>query len=42
MNYFSQEEKEALLKEEMEFDKVLIHRIYSEKIEQARKLISCA
>lgn len=32
MNYFSSEEKEAMLKEEWEFDKNLIHQIYKEKI----------
>ena len=35
MNYFSQEEKEAMLQEEWEFDKNLIHQIYKEKISQA-------
>ncbi|MGC1404994.1 MAG: hemerythrin domain-containing protein [Thermodesulfobacteriota bacterium] len=32
MNYFSPEEKEAILKEEWEFDKNLIHQIYKERI----------
>lgn len=32
MNYFTSEEKEAMLKEEWEFDKNLIHRIYKDKI----------
>jgi hemerythrin-like domain-containing protein len=32
MNYFTPEEKEAMLKEEWEFDKNLIHQIYKDKI----------
>jgi hemerythrin-like domain-containing protein len=32
MNYFTSEEKEAMLKEEWEFDKNLIHQIYKDKI----------
>lgn len=32
MNYFTSEEKEAMLKEEWEFDKNLIHQIYTDKI----------
>ena len=32
MNYFTSEEKEAMLKEEWEFDKNLIHQIYMDKI----------
>jgi hemerythrin-like domain-containing protein len=39
MNYFSQEEKEAMLKEEGEFDKNLIHQIYKNKISEAEKLL---
>lgn len=35
MNYFSRAEKEAMLQEEWEFDKNLIHQIYKEKISQA-------
>ena len=35
MNYFSPEEKEAMLKEEWEFDKNLIHQIYKERISLA-------
>lgn len=35
MNYFSPEEKEAMLREEWEFDKNLIHQIYKERIGQA-------
>jgi hemerythrin-like domain-containing protein len=35
MNYFSPEEKEAMLREEWEFDKNLIHVIYRERIVQA-------
>jgi hemerythrin-like domain-containing protein len=38
MNYFSQEEKEAMLQEEWEFDKNLIHQIYKNKISEAEKL----
>jgi hemerythrin-like domain-containing protein len=37
MNYFSPEEKEAMLKEEGEFDKNLIHQIYKNKIGEAEK-----
>jgi hemerythrin-like domain-containing protein len=39
MNYFSQEEKEAMLQEEWEFDKNLIHQIYKNKISEAEKLL---
>jgi hemerythrin-like domain-containing protein len=38
MNYFSQEEKEAMLQEEWAFDKNLIHQIYKNKISEAEKL----
>jgi hemerythrin-like domain-containing protein len=38
MNYFSQEEKEAMLQEEWEFDKNLIHKIYKSKISEVEKL----
>jgi hemerythrin-like domain-containing protein len=38
MNYFSLEEKEAMLQEEYEFDKMLIHQIYKEKLGQAEKI----
>jgi len=38
MNYFSKEEKEAMLQEEWEFDKNLIHQIYKNKISEAEKL----
>lgn len=31
-NYFTAEEKEAILKEEWKFDKNLVHQIYKEKI----------
>jgi hemerythrin-like domain-containing protein len=39
MNYFSQAEKEAMLQEEWEFDKNLIHQIYKIKISEAEKLV---
>jgi hemerythrin-like domain-containing protein len=39
MNYFSQEEKEAMLQEEWEFDKDLIHQAYKNKIHEAEKLL---
>lgn len=39
MNYFSQEEKEAMLQEEWEFDKNLIHQIYQNRIREAEKLL---
>jgi hemerythrin-like domain-containing protein len=32
MHYFTEEEKEAMLKEELEFDKNLIHQIYKDKL----------
>ncbi len=38
MNYFSAEEKEAMLREEWEFDKNLIHVIYRERIVQAEAM----
>ncbi len=41
MDYFSAEEKNALLKEESEFDSRIIHRIYREKMEKARQFLSC-
>ena len=41
MNYFSPEEKEAMLKEEWEFDKNLIHLIYKNKVaEVENRLVS--
>ena len=40
MNYFTQEEKEAMLKEEWEFDKNLIHQIYKEKISAWNTIIT--
>lgn len=40
MNYFTQEEKEAMLLEEWEFDKNLIHQIYKNKISEAEKLVA--
>ncbi len=39
MNYFSQEEKEAMLQEEWEFDKNLIHQTYQNRIREAEKLV---
>jgi hemerythrin-like domain-containing protein len=39
MQYFSAEEKEAMLKEEWEFDKNLIHRVYAEKLSEAEKMV---
>ncbi len=39
MKYFSPEEKEAMLKEEWEFDKNLIHQIYKKKISEAENLV---
>jgi len=39
MNYFSQEEKKAMLQEEWEFDKNLIHQIYKNKISEAEKWV---
>lgn len=37
MNYFSQAEKDAMLAEEYEFDKNLIHLLYTERIHQVEK-----
>jgi Uncharacterized conserved protein len=37
MNYFTQAEKEAMLQEEWEFDKNLIHQIYKNKISEAER-----
>jgi len=42
MEYFSDEERQALLKEESEFDCLIIHRIYRDKMERARQYLSCA
>jgi hemerythrin-like domain-containing protein len=39
MNYFSLEEKEVMLQEELEFDKNLIHDIYKNKISEAVRLV---
>ncbi|MHB8111175.1 MAG: hemerythrin domain-containing protein [Syntrophorhabdaceae bacterium] len=41
MDYFSAQELDELLKEEMEFDRHIIHRIYRDKIDNARRLLSC-
>ncbi len=41
MNYFSPDEKEAMLQEEWEFDKNLIHLIYKDRVAEAEnRLIS--
>ena len=37
MDYFSKEEKEAMLNEEYEFDRVLIHEIYRAKVTKAEE-----
>jgi len=37
MDYFSKEEKDAMLKEEYEFDRVLIHEIYRDKATKAEE-----
>ncbi|MBP1749571.1 MAG: hypothetical protein H6Q52_2110 [Deltaproteobacteria bacterium] len=42
MDYFSAQEKDELLKEETEFDRHIIHRIYRDKMQNARRLLSCA
>lgn len=39
MHYFSPEEKGAMLEEEYEFDRNLIHQIYKERIGQAEKML---
>jgi hemerythrin-like domain-containing protein len=39
MKYFSQEEKEVMLREEWEFDRNLIHLLYKNKISDAEKLL---
>lgn len=41
MDHFSAEEKEAMLREESDFDARIIHRIYREKMETARQFLSC-
>lgn len=38
MEHFSSEEKNAMLHEEWEFDKNLIHQLYTEKVKDAEKL----
>jgi hemerythrin-like domain-containing protein len=40
MQYFSAEEKEIMLKEGWEFDQNLIHKIYTDKLREAEKLVS--
>ena len=42
MDYFSPQERDELLKEETEFDRHIIHRIYRDKMQNARRLLSCA
>ena len=42
MDYFSAQEKDEMLKEETEFDRHIIHRIYRDKAQNARRLLSCA
>ncbi len=42
MEYFSAREKDEMLKQEIEFDRHIIHRIYRDKMQNARRLISCA
>lgn len=37
MDYFSDAEKDAVLKEELDFDRSLIHRLYKEKVERAEQ-----
>ena len=39
MAHFSQDEKDLMLKEELEFDRNLIHEIYKKSIEEARLLL---
>ncbi len=41
MDYFSDQEKEAMLKEESDFDMRIIHRIYRDKAQKARQFLSC-
>ena len=40
MEYFSEEEKEAMLKEEWEFDKTLIHEKYRNMVITAEKILT--
>ncbi|MEN6615451.1 MAG: hemerythrin domain-containing protein [Syntrophorhabdus sp.] len=42
MDYFSAQERDELLKEMTEFDRHIIHRIYRDKIDSARRFLSCA
>ena len=37
MKYFNAEEKDEMLKEEWEFDKDLIHKIYKKKVNEIEK-----
>jgi len=41
MDYFSDEEKRALLKEESEFDALIMHRVYRDKVHKGRRYLSC-
>jgi aminoglycoside phosphotransferase family enzyme len=40
MDYFSKEEKEAMLHEEYEFDRVLIHDIYRDRVMKEEESVS--
>jgi hemerythrin-like domain-containing protein len=40
MDYFTAEEKDAILKEEWEFDKGFVHKIYESKVRRAEILMS--
>jgi hemerythrin-like domain-containing protein len=42
MDYFSKEEKDAMLNEEYEFDRVLIHEIYRGKVTKAEEYVFSA
>jgi len=37
MDYFSKEQKDAMLEEENEFDRVLIHDIYRDKVKKGEE-----
>jgi hemerythrin-like domain-containing protein len=37
MNYFTKDEKDAMLQEEYEFDRIFIHQVYEEIISEAEK-----
>jgi hemerythrin-like domain-containing protein len=40
MNYFSQPEQESMLEEEREFDRNIIHEIYTAKINEIKRIFS--